>query len=63
MTEEEKLQNGENATRSVLINKELIQVESDLEKLYTKDKDCLNAMNLYIYGVILKQRNKEDLAK
>jgi anaphase-promoting complex subunit 8 len=32
-----------------------------LESLYSKDK--LNALNLYVYGVALKQRNKKEQAK
>ena len=52
MTEEEKFQNGENAARSIIINKDLIQIENDFEKLYREDS--LNSLNLYLYGVILK---------
>lgn len=61
MAEEEKFQNGENASRSLVVNKALTQIEKKLEAYYEQGK--LDALNLYIYGVTLKQRNKIKKAK
>ncbi len=39
----------------------MIAIENELTQLY--DKGALNALNLYLYGIILKERNKKDDAK
>lgn len=63
VTEEERFQCGDNASRSQIVNKEMIYlIEQDLDRLY-KHEDSLSAANLYLYGVILKQRDKIDKAK
>lgn len=41
-------------------NKELAKIESDLEAY--NEKDLLDGINLYLYGVILKERNKKSEA-
>ena len=47
--------------RSMVVNKELIAIENELKAFY--DKDELDAINLYLYGVILKERGNKDQAK
>ena len=59
--EEDKLQSTDNVARSTTINNELIRIENDLSEYYEKDE--LNAINLYMYGTILKKRNKQQKAK
>lgn len=61
MTEEERFQNGENASRSLVINRELVSIEQSLEGYYQRDE--LDAYNLYVYGVTLKQREKHSKAQ
>ena len=36
-------------------------IEQDLQQYY--EKDLLNGLNLYLYGVILKEKNRKDEAK
>ena len=59
--EEDKFQGTDNVARSTTINNELIKIENDLSEYYEKDQ--LNAINLYMYGSVLKKRNKEQKAK
>jgi len=59
--EEEILQNGDKISCSTVQNKELIVIENELQPLFQKDQ--LNAINLYLYGTILKERNKKEEAK
>ena len=47
--------------RSTVINKELIAMENELTPLYEKNE--LDALNLYIYGIILVERGFKDRAK
>lgn len=41
--------------------RELAQIENVLQPLHERGQ--LNAMNLYLYGVILKEKNKKEEAK
>ncbi|CDW85316.1 anaphase-promoting complex subunit 8-like [Stylonychia lemnae] len=59
--EEEILQTGDKISCSSVQNKELALIEADLQSLY--QKDLLNGINLYLYGVILREKNKKDEAK
>jgi hypothetical protein len=43
------------------MNKELAGIETDLQGY--AEKNQLNAINLYMYGIILKEKNKKDEAK
>jgi len=45
----------------MVVNKELTAIESELDAYYKKDE--LDAINLYLYGVILKERGSKELAK
>ena len=47
--------------RSSIINKELVAIEGELAAFYEKDQ--LNELNLYLYGVILKERGYKEPAK
>lgn len=58
---EEEMQNGENSQRLMITNKELIQIEQEMERVYNSSN--LNSLNLYMYGVILKSRKKDEKAK
>lgn len=60
-TEEEKIQSTDNVSRSTKINNELIRIENDLKEFYENQE--LNAINLYMYGTVLKKRNKQQKAK
>ena len=61
MKEEEILQSGDKISCSSIQNKELAVIEQDLQQYY--EKDLLNGLNLYLYGVILKEKNRKDEAK
>ena len=66
--EEEALQAGEKiesacsagATTAGLY-RELAQIEASLQPLH--ERGALNGINLYLYGVVLKERNKKEEAK
>ena len=59
--EEEIIQSGDKVQCSTVQNKEVVVIESELRTLYEEKK--LNGINLYLYGVILRERNKKDEAK
>mmetsp|Transcript_31628 Transcript_31628/g.28024 ORF Transcript_31628/g.28024 Transcript_31628/m.28024 type:complete len:212 (-) Transcript_31628:703-1338(-) len=60
-TEEEKYQTAENISRSCVTNSEMITIENDLGELCKQGQ--LNALNLFLFGTVLKKRNKNDRAK
>lgn len=60
-SEEEKYQSSENISRSNVTNTELITIESELGEYYKNNQ--LNALNYFMYGTVLKKRNKLKEAK
>ena len=62
--EEEILESGGTSDKvncSVIVNKQLAEIEAELEELHRTDH--LNGLNLYLLGVIYKERNKREEAK
>ena len=47
-----KFQSNDNVASSTVINSDLITIENDLSEYYEKGQ--LNALNLYMYGTVLK---------
>jgi anaphase-promoting complex subunit 8 len=43
------------------VNKELVGIEKELMEYYHKNQ--LNELNLYLYGMVLKERNNQEDAK
>lgn len=60
-TEEERYQSSENISRSCVTNSDMITIENALTEFYSRNE--LNALNLYLFGVVLKKRNKKEQAK
>jgi anaphase-promoting complex subunit 8 len=59
--EEEKFQSSDAVSRSNVTNNELITIENELSEFYEKNQ--LNALNLFMYGTVLKKRNKKRKAR
>eukprot|EP00357_Protocruzia_adherens_P001976 CAMPEP_0114978578 /NCGR_PEP_ID=MMETSP0216-20121206/3886_1 /TAXON_ID=223996 /ORGANISM="Protocruzia adherens, Strain Boccale" /LENGTH=544 /DNA_ID=CAMNT_0002339793 /DNA_START=121 /DNA_END=1755 /DNA_ORIENTATION=+ len=59
--EEEIIENGDSLSRTTIMNRELNNIKTDLGKLYEEDR--LNELNLYLYGIVLKETGQKDAAK